>query len=318
MINVTFKQLRAFVVLAREQSFVRAAERLHVTPPTLTASIKTLEDAVELRLFDRSTRSVVLTAHARSFVPVAERLLEDLDRALAELRDKVALHTGSVVVTGATSFMAYVLLPAVARLAQAHPGVRVRLNEAATHAARRSVLDAEADFGVTTLHEPDPSLSATRLLTDRFGLVCHREHPLAAETSPVAIAALEGHPFVGLDRLNGVQAILEADRRLPECARRPAYEVSDIPLLAPLIERGVGIAVLPALGARTIARRNIVYRPLAAVVERHMYFITLRGRSLSPAVQALVGVMVEELGRMPLDASVSLNRRGAASLLKVQ
>ncbi|MBI5278623.1 MAG: LysR family transcriptional regulator [Burkholderiales bacterium] len=314
MLNVTFKQLRAFVVLAREQSFVRAAERLHITPPTLTASIKTLEEALELRLFDRSTRSVVMTGHARAFLPVAQRLLEDLDRALGELRDKVALHTGSVIVTGATSFIAYVLSPAVARLAQAHPGVRVRLNEAATEAARRAVLDGEADFGVTTLHEPDPSLSATRLVSDRFMLACHREHPLAVGKGTVALSELAGHPFVGLSRINGVQAILEGERRLPECARRPAYEVSDVPLLAPLIERGVGLALLPAMATRTIARRGLVFRPLGALVQRHIYFIMQRGRSLGPAAQTLVALMLDELHRMPADATVSVSRSSAALL----
>jgi LysR family carnitine catabolism transcriptional activator len=315
MQNVTFKQLRAFVVLAREQSFVRAAERLHVTPPTLTTSIKTLEDALELKLFDRSTRSVVLTAQAQSFLPVAERLLEDLDRALKDLHNKVSLHTGSVVVTGATSFLSYVLSPAVARLALAHPGVRVRLNEAATEAARRGVLDGEADFGITTLHEPDPSLHAIRLASDRFGVLCRRDHPLAAGDEPITFPELAPHRFVGLSRINGVQVILEADRRLPESARRPAYEVSDIPLLAPLIEQAVGVSLLPAMAARSIMRRTLVFRPLASVVQRHIYFITQRGRSLSPAAHALVELTLEELRRVPSDALVSVSRT-SANLLK--
>lgn len=318
MPSMTFKQLRAFVVLAREQSFVRAAERLHVAPPTLTAAIKTLEDALELRLFDRSTRSVVPTAQARAFLPVAERLLEELDRALSDLHSKASLQTGSVVVTGATSFIAYVLSPAVARLATAHRGVRVRLNEAATEAARRAVLDGEADFGVTTLHEPDPSLSATRLATDRFGLVCHQDHPLAAGQRPVTLSQLAACSFVGLTRLNGVRAILEADRRLPEAARRPAYEVSDVPLLAPLIAQGVGVALLPAMAARSIGGGGLVFRRLAEVVQRHIYFVRPRGRSLAPAAQALAELMLDELQRLPGDDAVSVNRRSATLLKAVQ
>jgi LysR family carnitine catabolism transcriptional activator len=317
MRSMTFKQLRAFVVLAREHSFVRAAEHLHVAPPTLTASIKTLEDALGVRLFDRSTRNVAPTAQARSFLPAAERVLEELDRALADLHNRASLRTGSVVVTGATSFIAYVLSPAVARLSVAHPGVRVRLNEAATEAARRSVLDGEADFGITTLNEPDPSLNATRLASDRFGLVCHRDHPLATGDTPVALAKLAPHAFVGLTRLNGVRAILEVDRRLPECARRPAYEVSDVPLLAPLIEKGVGLALLPAMAARTISRRSLVFRPLAVVVQRHIYFISLRGRTLAPAAHALAELMLDELQRLPGDGSVSVSRRSTAILKAV-
>ncbi|NDZ18059.1 hypothetical protein C7T35_34605 [Variovorax sp. WS11] len=312
--NVTFKQLRAFVVLAREGSFVRAAERLHVTPPTLTAAIKTLEEAVDLRLFDRSTRSVLLTGHARSFLPVAERLLEDLDRALGDLHEKVSLHTGSVVVTGATSFLSYVLSPAVARLAIAHPGVRVRLNEAATEAARRSVLDGEADFGVTTLHEADPALDVMRLVSDRFGVLCCRDHALGKQASPLRLQDLASCTFVGLSKINGVQTIVDADRRFPEAARRPSYEVSDVPLLAPLIERGLGIALLPAMAARSIARRSLVFRQLAPNIQRHLYFITPRGRSLAPAAHALVEIMLDELARLPADPLVSVSRTSSSAL----
>ena len=65
MAGVTLKQLRALTVLARERSFARAASRLHLTPPSLTASIKALEEALGLRLFDRTTRKVAPTAHTR-------------------------------------------------------------------------------------------------------------------------------------------------------------------------------------------------------------------------------------------------------------
>ena len=308
MSSVTFKQLRAFVVLAHEHSFVRAAERLHITPPTLTASIKSLEEALELRLFDRSTRNVVPTAHATSFLPVAERLLDDLDRALEELHDKAGLRSGSVVVAGATSFINYVMSPAVARLAVEHPGIRVRLIEAATAGVRRCVLDGEADFGVTTLHEPDPSLDATRLLSDRIGVVCSRAHPIAALPGPVTLADVARYPCVGLSRINGVQVLIESDRRVPDCCRRPAYEVSDFPLMEPLLERGVGIALLPAMAARVITRSQLVYKPLRVAIQRHIYFIVPRGRSLAPAARAFANLMLAELHAMPADPAVSVVR----------
>ncbi len=179
-------------------------------------------------------------------------------------------------------------------------------------------LEGEADFGVTTLHDSDPALSATRLASDRFGLVCHRDHPLAAGKTPVSTAELAACAFVGLTRLNGVRVILEADRRLPEAARRPAYEVSDVPLLAPLIEQGVGVALLPSMAARSIARPSLVFRPLAGMMQRHIYFIRLRGSSLAPAAHALVELMLNELHRLPGNGSVSVSRRSASLVKRVR
>jgi len=71
MKNVTFKQLRAFVVLAQELNFSKAAVRLHVTAPTLTASIKNLESSLKIQLFDRSTRAVKLTNQSIHFLSTA-------------------------------------------------------------------------------------------------------------------------------------------------------------------------------------------------------------------------------------------------------
>src|SRR5919205_1072597 len=99
--NITLKQLRAFAAVAREQSFTRAAERLHVTQSALTAAIKALEEELNLRLFDRSTRAVVLTPQGQHFLPVAEKLLRDLTESLDDLKTLADRQRGSVTVAAA-------------------------------------------------------------------------------------------------------------------------------------------------------------------------------------------------------------------------
>lgn len=307
--GISFKQLRAFVVVAEERSFARAANRLHLTPPALTSAIKALEHLIGLRLFDRSTRSVELTAPAREFLPIAQRLLLDLSDALENLHDKARIGSGSVIVAGATSFMAYVLTPAVTVLAASHPGVRVRVVGAATAEVTRSVLEGEADFGITTLmplHRRDQELQATLLLSDRMGAVFSAGHPFARQSGSLSGRSLITERFVSLNRHNGVRMVIDAERRLPDPCRRPLYEVSEVPLLAPLIEHGVGIALLPALAARPIVGQSLRFRVLRTPVWRQLYFVRRSGRTLSPAAELLVRLIFEQLREVARDPLVSV------------
>ena len=309
--NVTFKQLRAFVVVAEEGSFVRAAARLHLTPSALTSAIQSLERVIGLRLFDRSTRSVRLTAQAREFLPVAQRLLQDLSDALENLEDRASLNSGSVVVCGATSFMAYVVTPALRRLAKTHPAVRVRQVGAATAEVVRSVLNGEADFGVTTLtslHHADLETEAIQLLSDRVGVVFASSHAFAAEPGTVASKALATETFVSLNRLNGIRMLIDAERRLPSACRKPRYEASDVPLLAPLLEHEVGIALLPAVAARSVTGGSLAYRPLHTSIWRTLYLVRRAGRTLSPAAELLARLMFAQLDEMPDDPLVRISR----------
>lgn len=306
--NITFKQLRAFVVVAEEQSFARAAFRLHLTPSALTSAIKALERTTGLRFFDRSTRSVHLTVHAQEFLPIAQRLLQDLSDALDNLQDKASVSSGSVVIAGATSFMAYVVTPAVTTFARSSPGVRVRLVGASTAESTRSVLEGEADFAVTTLtaqHLRDSELDATLLLSDRLGVVFSRHHDFAKQSGGIMIRALAAEKYVSLNRQNGVRMLIDADSRLPDPCRRPVYEVSEVPLLSPLLEHQVGIALLPSMAARPIIGEHLMFRPLRMPIWRHLYFIRRRGRTLSPAADHLAQLIFKELRELLRDPQVT-------------
>src|SRR5881409_1988343 len=96
--NVSTRALHAFVTLAEQRSFTRAAALCHLSQPAFSALIRALEDNLGARLFDRTTRSVELTAEGRVFVESARRLLRDVDDALADLRDHAARRRGRVAI----------------------------------------------------------------------------------------------------------------------------------------------------------------------------------------------------------------------------
>ncbi len=308
MLNVTFKQLRAFVVLANELNFSKAAQRLHVTAPTLTAAIKSLEETLQLKLFDRTTRAVTLTDQSVRFLSIARRLIEDLERGIADLDDQVTLQSGSVAVAGASSFLSYVLSPTIKQLSATHPGIRVKMVEAGTTTVIDDVLNGDADFGITTLHGKHPKLETTHILSDRVSVVCPRDHPLALANKPIAMKELDKHVFIGLTKNNGHRQVIERDQRLPETCRNPAYEVSVVHLIKPLIKARIGIALLPEMASSAISDQEIVSFPLKTSIWRHMHIVTCRGRSLTPAAEHLKAMILIQLQKLKENKMISISK----------
>jgi LysR family carnitine catabolism transcriptional activator len=305
--NITLKQLRAFAGVARERSFTRASERLHVTQSTLTSAIKVLEAEVGIRLLDRSTRSVVLTEQGASFLPVAERLLRDLQESLDELRMTANRQRGSVVIAAAASFINYVLAPAVSRTALIYPGINVRLSEETTEGVARMVLSGEADFGVTTLFQDVPALNVALLLTDVYGAVYAKSHVLKAEAEPLSWRKFGNHTLVGLHRSNGIRALIDLHPKIPSRFKNPAYEVGSMSSLHSLLAQGFGYAALPALAAKPLVADGLCFKSLVQpTLRRRLYIVKKKGRSLSPSGVALVDAMTASLGRIEPDPNIEV------------
>jgi DNA-binding transcriptional LysR family regulator len=305
--NITLKQLRAFVAVAQEGSFTRAGEKLHVTQSTLTSSIRILEEEIGMRLFDRSTRTVGLTLQGAKFLPAADRMLRDLAEALDEMKMTAQRQRGTAVVAAAASFINYVLTPAMIRMANSYPGVSVRLREETTEGVCRLLASGEADFGVTTLFSKVPELDASLILRDTYGAVFSKDHELRLEGSPLSWNRLSGHRMVGLHRSNGIRELIDQHPRIAAEFKAPAYEVGSMPSLLPLLEKGFGYAALPALAAQPLVSSGLVYARLSRpALQRELFAVKKKGRSLSPAASAFLEAMTESLGAIKADRDMEI------------
>ncbi|HPR08065.1 MAG TPA: LysR family transcriptional regulator, partial [Denitromonas sp.] len=122
--NITLRQLRAFIAVSRTGSFTLAAESLFVTQSALSGLIKELESSLGLRLIDRSTRRIQLSDTGRELYPLVGKILNDLDTVLDEVANLKALKKGTVRVA-APQLMACTLLPEViAAYSAEHPDIR--------------------------------------------------------------------------------------------------------------------------------------------------------------------------------------------------
>ena len=198
--NVTLRQLRAFVAVARTGSFTLAAECLFVTQSALSGLIKELEQALGLRLIDRSTRKISLSDAGRDLFPLVDKILHDLDGVLGEVANLKSLKTGLIRIA-APQLMASTLLPEViAAYGLAHPDVRIKLVDCLVESVVSRVFSGEVDFGIGPERDPNSDITATPLFEGPFMAVFPSGHPLGRSdvvsadftAGPVYRAAFDG------------------------------------------------------------------------------------------------------------------------------
>src|SRR5688500_4519878 len=143
--NVTLRQLRAFVLVARLGSFTRAAQAMHVTQSALSLLVRELEGAVNTRLFDRTTRAVALTAAGSEFFPQAQRILSELESALAGVDKFLAKEHGTVVVAAPLLLSSVYLPPILAGFRAKYPGIQVMLQDTLPTQVLPQVSSGQAD-----------------------------------------------------------------------------------------------------------------------------------------------------------------------------
>ena len=287
------RQLRAFVTIARVQSFTRAAEQLHITQPGLSGTVREIEQQLDCRLFERTTRAVRLTEHGRAFLPVATRVLAELDAAAASL-GQLSEKSRQRIVLGATPVIASSILPQACRaFATTHPGVQVQVHDLDRARIHAGVQDGELDAGFGVFLEAASGIRRTPLLRTELVLVRSAQE---ATRSPVRWTDVQrGAPLLGLPVKNPIQALVESHVGKRD-SDPPRQVFNHLHTLLAMVEAGAGQAVLPSIVAAAAQRYAVVLqtitRPKASF---EFYEITRAGAPRNPLLvefcHCLVAVM---------------------------
>ena len=286
LMNIDLRQLRAFVEVVQAGSFSRAARKLGVSQSALSQAVRQLEDALQVRLLDRTTRSVQLSKVGVEFLPGIQRLLADLDHQIQDLRDLREHRRGHVTVACVPS-VALRLMPVVlANFQREYPMVSVTLKEVSRHQIIAGLRSGDAELGIANVPGEDVDLDATKLLSDRFALVMRRDHQLASQS---AVNWMDGVAAGMIAMATGTGIRLEMERGLQELGRSsPLHEAEHPATLLAMVEAGVGVAPLPGLALPATDHPVLTYRRLLdPIIERDLYLIRRVGRDLSPAGRAL-------------------------------
>ncbi|WP_038211462.1 LysR family transcriptional regulator [Xenophilus azovorans] len=298
--DLSTRAMRAFLTLAELRNFTRAAQATHLSQPAFSALIRSLEDAVGARLFDRNTRNVQLTPEGRLFEPSARQLLADTARALGDLADHVERRKGHVHVAALPSLAAGWLPALFADYRAAWPGVTLALSDLLSDACIDLVRGGRADFALAAagLRAADSAGLHTRVLgTDRFHLVCRADHLLASEAR-LTLRKLAPWPFIHMTRNSSVRQALEA--ALHPLQMNTLLEVEQLATVMGMVEAGLGISVVPTLTLYQFRRETIATRALPLPqLRRRILLVRRREGSLSAAAQALHDMVVQRFDAPP-------------------
>ena len=182
--HLSSRQLDAFLALAEQRSFTRAATLCHLSQPAFSALIRALEDDLGLRLFDRSTRHVDLTPEGQNFLESARRIRAEITSALAAVRSAATLQRGRVAVALLPSLAAGWLPGVLAQYRAAHPGIEIDIADVLSEPCIDRVASGHADFALAAIRADTPALQAEPFCSDNFYLapvfkppIHHLPHP---------------------------------------------------------------------------------------------------------------------------------------------
>lgn len=278
------------MALAQERHFTRAAQRCHLTQPAFSALIRTLEEAAGVRLFDRNTRRVELTAEGKVFEASAQRLLGEIELAMDDLRDHAARQRGRLAVAALPSLAAGWLPGLLAQFHAEYPGIVLQLRDALLDPCLDMVQRGEVDFAVASRRADMSGLESEFLHADRFYLVCREDHPLA-ERPRIRPRDLSRWPVIQLARGSSVRKQL--DEALGADAFTPLLEVEHLATVTGLVLAGMGISLVPAMTLFHFQRPGLAIRPLQGKsLTRPLYLVRRKGRSLSVAAQTFYDLLL--------------------------
>lgn len=296
-INFDLADLRAFIAVADHASFSSAAGELHLSQSALSRRIERLESALGVRLFERTTRKVALSAVGREFLRHARDLLGGLEESMMRIRGVAEKMHGEVTVACVPSAVRYFLPQVLHDYHLQYPHIVVRIVDEGADAVLAAVARGEADFGLNYIGTQEPDLDFEPILKERFVLACRRDHPLARRKK-VTWTELDHFDYMTVTKASGNRMVL--DQALVDGPVRPRWfcEVHHVLTLVALVEAGLGIAVVPRLAMPPADHPLLVSVALVSPsVHRTIGLVRARARQLPPAAQHLHD-MIRAMRRM--------------------
>jgi len=304
--RLTFHQLRLLLAVSREGSVSRAAQRLHLTQPTLSAQLRQLAEQVGLPLFERVGRKLHLTAAGRVVLDTANRVeqeLERLDETLAELRGDVVGRLRLAVVSTAETFIPRLL----GDFRRERPAVEVSLVVLNRDAVIRRLADNLDDLYIMSRPPQAPPVVATPFLSNPLVVVAAAEHPLAGRET-LQIEALAAEEFVLREPGSGTRQAAEHFFAAHGLALRPRLELGSNEAVKQAVAGGLGLSLLSAHAlAHAVDEGIAVLRVEGTPLPTQWQVVYPAGKRLSPLASAFLEFLRERAAELERSAQARLD-----------
>jgi DNA-binding transcriptional LysR family regulator len=287
-------ELQVFLMVAKEGSFSRAAERLFRTQPAISLAIRKLEDSLGQPLFVRGARPVRLTDAGTLLRDYAERLINLRDEVKKGLTELEGLKRGELSL-GVNESSIHALLPALAKFRELHPGVQVRVHRMFSRDIPHEVLNYRLDLGAVSYVPREPQLQATEIFKDELTLVVPPKHVLARKRE-VDIADLGGEDFIAhIVESPFRRRVIELFARHRTALNMP-IEMPSIESIKRFVQMGMGVAIVPRMCVQWEIEhgwmKEVRIRQLS--IPRHVYLVSRRGARLPHSAAEFVRILQAE------------------------
>ena len=289
--NISIRQLTAFIEVADNGSFTRASEQMYLTQSAVSGLIKELESGLGIVLFDRTTRQLCLSAVGRHLLPQARRILNEMQLFENEASSLTSLAQGQVRLA-VSQFAASSLPAVVAQFTKQHPNIGVSLLDCSAENLLKHVQDIEVDLGVGAelgFIETDDDIRADLLYQLPFCVVMPDHHPLT-QKSEIAWQDLLDIPLITLQGPFLEHITTELEEAIAAHVQQARYKVNFMSTALEMTRQGFGITLcLPYMPEVIdwVSANGLQMRPLTKPVKQRQFFIYQRAsRALSPATIA--------------------------------
>ncbi|WP_437764965.1 LysR family transcriptional regulator [Sorangium sp. So ce281] len=285
------RHLRYFVIIAQEQSFRRAAERLHVSQSPLSRQMQDLEEEMGVELFEPEGRGIKLTAAGKSFAERARSILASVDAAVDEAKGVAEGRLGTVVIgfESGTTFMG-ALLSLVAAFRRRTPRVGLQLVPMSSVEQWTALRQGTIAFGYGAYAPSDDALGHLEMTRDRLGLLLSPDHRLARlkkirlrdlESERVLLQPRQLYPRLHADLITAARA--------QGVTLRVTAEVIDLEALMALVAIGDAVTFVGKKISDMASQTSMVWRPIEGLHINLSEVVTWRAEdSGAPVVRALI------------------------------
>jgi DNA-binding transcriptional LysR family regulator len=280
--NVTLRQIQAFLAVTELGSFTRAADRLGISQPALSQLVRDLEAQLGMRVIDRTSRRTEVAANAIEFEQAMRTLMTQFSDVTAAAVNLASLRDGRLCVAAPPTFSAIIMPPAIAEFKAAHPGIHLELIDT-SDAIEELVAKGLVDLGLGTFSPEIDAIDRSVLMRDSL-MAFVSPSSSVAKMADVSWQDLAAQPKIGLTLESGIRRLVDTIFTSQGIGLDYAFAVRSIATVLAFVEAGLGVAVLPSYALVLGGARKIKAMPLIGPsVERDICLIKRRGRSLTPA-----------------------------------
>jgi DNA-binding transcriptional LysR family regulator len=300
-----FRQLEAFVNVAKYKNFSKAGKALYLSQPTISLHISNLEKELSVSLFDRTSKEVNLTPSGKEFLTYALDMINMKNKALHHIKVSENTITGSIHISTSTTPNLVLLPRALKAFQQMNPDVKFVIEEKSSTLILEDVCSLNSDLGLVGMKVENDRFISTHLFDDELVFICSKDAPLSGT---VEISDLAGYNFIGRTDQSATRIDLERamiEQGIDISLLENIIEIDNMNLTLKLVSENVGISYM----SKNIfdCYRNFIhikdFQIRGLNIIRHIYLLTNRRRTLSPAVEDFVELLktMDKPGKLPLD-----------------